>query len=173
MKFISFILGLSLFVILPACAQQQPEKVSPALSELPPLITNPEDFNELSDFEQYVMIRKGTERAFSGVYHDIKSEGIYICKQCNNPLFRSSDKFDSRSGWPSFDDMIDENVKEVTDADGYRTEILCGNCDGHLGHVFRGEGFTEKQTRHCVNSASLNLVVQEEAEKKQTSERKQ
>ena len=174
MKFISFILGLSLFVILPACAQQQQtQNASPALSELPPLITNAEEFNELNEFDAYVILRKGTERAFTGVYHDSKKEGIYICKQCNNPLFRSADKFDSRSGWPSFDDMIDSNVKEETDADGYRTEILCGNCDGHLGHVFRGEGFTKKQTRHCVNSASLNFVAEGEEGKKQTTENKQ
>ncbi|MEM1138044.1 MAG: peptide-methionine (R)-S-oxide reductase, partial [Bacteroidota bacterium] len=79
------------------------------------------------------------------------------CKQCNNPLFSSADKFDSRSGWPSFDAMIGNGVKEVPDADGYRTEIVCANCDGHLGHVFKNEGFTSKMTRHCVNSLSLQF----------------
>ncbi len=116
-------------------------------------------YNELTEFEEYVIAKKGTERSFSGEYHDSKKTGVYICRRCNMPLFASQDKFDSRTGWPSFDDEIKEGaVKEETDADGYRTEILCSHCDGHLGHVFKNEGMTPKQTRHCVNSASIKLI---------------
>ncbi len=117
------------------------------------------NYNSLNDKETYVIQEKGTEYAFSGAYHDHKESGTYICRQCNLPLFKSSAKFKSGTGWPSFDDIYAEgNVKELTDADGRRTEIVCGNCGGHLGHVFRGEGFTDKQTRHCVNSVSLDFV---------------
>jgi methionine-R-sulfoxide reductase len=114
-------------------------------------------YNQLNEEETRVIINKGTERAFSGKYFDYKEDGIYNCKQCNTPLFNSSAKFDSGTGWPSFDDIIDENVKELPDADGRRVEIVCAKCDGHLGHVFRGEGFTSKNTRHCVNSISLDF----------------
>ncbi len=146
-----------------ACAQSKPAE---ALAELPPVIENPENYNELNDKEKRVILNKGTEWAFSGEFHDHKGDGIYICRQCNLPLFRSEDKFDSGTGWPSFDEMIADNVKELPDADGYRTEIVCSNCGGHLGHVFRGEGFTEKQTRHCVNSMSLDFVAEEQKQEK-------
>lgn len=127
-------------------------------SALPPILDEGE-YNELNDKESYVIRQKGTERAFSGAYHDNKKEGIYICRQCNQPLFTSEDKFDSGTGWPSFDDIYEAGaVDELRDADGRRTEIVCGNCDGHLGHVFRGERMTDKSTRHCVNSASLDFV---------------
>jgi peptide methionine sulfoxide reductase msrA/msrB len=155
MKQLSIILTLFTGVALTACAQQNQEL---SLTDLPPVITDPSQYNELTDAEAGVILHKGTERAFSGKYHDLKEEGIYICKQCNQPLFRSSDKFDSGTGWPSFDDTIEGAVKEIPDADGMRTEIVCSNCGAHLGHVFRGEGFTPKQTRHCVNSLSLNFV---------------
>jgi len=144
-------------LLLPACAQQVNQNV---LTELPPVITEASEYNELSAQERRVILNKGTEWAFSGAYHDAKDEGTYICRQCNQPLFRSADKFDSGTGWPSFDDIIASAVKEVPDADGRRTEIVCSNCDGHLGHVFKGEGFTAKQTRHCVNSVSLDFVPQ-------------
>lgn len=111
----------------------------------------------LTNEELYIIDHKGTERAFSGKYFDKKIDGIYHCRKCGLELFRSSDKFDSRSGWPSFDDMIDNNVKEIPDADGYRTEIVCAKCGAHLGHVFKGEHFTNKNTRHCVNSVSIEL----------------
>ena len=124
-----------------------------------PAVLEEGNYNELTEFETYVIDKKGTERSYSGEYHDSKKEGVYICRRCNFPLFSSNDKFDSRTGWPSFDDEISKGaVKEETDSDGYRTEILCSHCDGHLGHVFKGEGMTPKHTRHCVNSASIKLV---------------
>ena len=111
----------------------------------------------LNEEEKRVILHKGTERAFAGTYVENKENGIYTCKQCNTPLFQSNAKFDSGTGWPSFDDMIDSNVKEIPDEDGMRIEIVCSNCEGYLGHVFKGEGFTQKHTRHCVNSISLNF----------------
>jgi methionine-R-sulfoxide reductase len=117
-----------------------------------------ENFNKLTDFERYVIIDKGTERPWSGVYTDHKETGTYICKRCNAALYQSADKFDSHCGWPSFDDEIDGAVSRKPDADGFRTEIICTNCGGHLGHVFLGEGFTDKNTRHCVNSVSMDFI---------------
>lgn len=112
-------------------------------------------FRQLTTAEERVIIHKGTEAPFSGEYNDNKRQGIYVCKQCDAELFTSDDKFNSNCGWPSFDDEVPASVKKLTDADGRRTEILCQKCDGHLGHVFHGEGFTKKNTRYCVNSISL------------------
>jgi peptide-methionine (R)-S-oxide reductase len=112
-------------------------------------------FNELTDFEKSVIEGKGTERPFTGIYYKFNETGTYLCKKCNAPLYRSTDKFDAHCGWPSFDDEIKGAVKRTTDTDGSRTEITCAKCGAHLGHVFIGEELTPKNTRHCVNSISL------------------
>jgi methionine-R-sulfoxide reductase len=117
-----------------------------------------DSFNKLNDFESYVLLEKGTERAFTGEYWDTKGKGTYICRRCNAPLYSSESKFDSHCGWPSFDDEIKGAVTRQVDADGSRTEIVCTNCGGHLGHVFMGEQFTAKNTRHCVNSVSMKFI---------------
>ena len=119
-------------------------------------------YNELSPEEERVIEHKGTERPFTGEYNEFKEVGTFICRRCNYPLYTSEAKFDSGCGWPSFDDDISENVERVPDPDGRRTEILCGNCGGHLGHIFHGEKFTEKNTRHCVNSLSIRFIPDDE-----------
>ena len=117
-----------------------------------------QDWNPLTPEEEAVIVNKGTERPFVGEYTDFKQDGGYVCKRCGKLLYRSEDKFESHCGWPSFDSEVEGSVKRITDADGIRTEIVCANCDAHLGHVFTGEGYTAKNIRHCVNSISMKFI---------------
>lgn len=119
---------------------------------------NSENWNQLSSEERYVIENKGTEYPFTGVYDKFYEKGIYVCKRCEAQLYSSESKFNSGCGWPAFDSNIEINVERVLDADGRRVEIICRNCKGHLGHVFEGEGFTETNTRHCVNSISIKFI---------------
>jgi peptide-methionine (R)-S-oxide reductase len=144
-----------LFVALASCGQEKKAKQQPVKSE------NSMEYNILTPEEERVILHKGTEYPGTGKLLNNKQKGTYVCRQCNAPLYRSEDKFDSHCGWPSFDDEIKGAVRRISDPDGMRTEIVCANCGGHLGHVFLGEGFKSKSTRHCVNSVSMSFVPDE------------
>lgn len=118
--------------------------------------------NKLNDEEARVILGKATERPFSGEYDEFYKPGVFICRQCNAPLFSSKAKFDAHCGWPAFDENFPDAVERSLDEDGQRTEISCSRCKGHLGHVFEGEELTEKNTRHCVNSLSIRFVPEDE-----------
>ena len=116
------------------------------------------EYTKLTKEEERVIVKKGTEAPFTGKYFAFWERGTYVCKRCGSPLYRSENKFEADCGWPSFDDEIPGAVKRTPDPDGVRIEISCAKCGAHLGHVFVGEGFTEKNTRHCVNSISMDFI---------------
>lgn len=117
------------------------------------------DWNPLTREEAHIIEHKGTEMPFTGEYNSFYAKGHFVCRRCEMPLYRMEDKFDSGCGWPSFDDEIETGVERIPDADGHRTEIVCSNCKGHLGHVFTGEEMTSKNVRHCVNSLSIKFIA--------------
>lgn len=116
------------------------------------------ELKKLTPEEEAVIVRKATERPFTGKYDRFFEKGTYVCKRCGAPLYRSESKFDAGCGWPAFDDEIKGAVKRIADDDGMRVEIICAHCGAHLGHVFEGEGFTKTNTRHCVNSISMEFI---------------
>jgi peptide-methionine (R)-S-oxide reductase len=118
-------------------------------------------YNQLSAEEERVIVNKGTERPFTGEYDELFLPGTFICRRCNNPLYSAEAKFNAGCGWPSFDEEYPDSVERQVDADGRRIELTCANCQAHLGHVFEGEGFTDKDTRHCVNSLSIRFIPED------------
>lgn len=123
-------------------------------------------YNRLSKKEKAIIENKETEPPFSGKYYKFDQEGTYLCKKCNQPLFYSEHKFDSNCGWPSFDQYITKSIKQIPDKDGRRTEIICSKCKAHLGHIFKGENYTKRNTRLCINSLALNFKNKKEENKK-------
>jgi len=116
------------------------------------------ELKKLTKEEESVIVHKGTEKPFTGEFYAFWDKGTYVCKRCGTPLYHSESKFEAGCGWPGFDEEIPGAVKRLPDPDGVRTEIQCAKCGAHLGHVFTGEGFTEKNVRHCVNSVSMDFI---------------
>ena len=122
------------------------------------LLSTSQSLKKLTPEEEQVIVKKGTEMPFTGKYYAFWDKGTYVCKRCGAKLYRSENKFEANCGWPSFDEEIPGAVKRLPDPDGVRTEIQCINCGAHLGHIFIGEHFTAKNTRHCVNSMSMEFI---------------
>jgi len=151
-----FLLGPILFLSCDSNAQKQPNKTK----VYPITKTDAEWKAELPEMAYYVSRKAGTERAFSGPLNKFYEDGTYICAGCQTPLYESQHKYDSKSGWPSFDRGIDSNLEYDVDYKiGYaRTELKCNNCGGHLGHMFEDGPRQTTGKRHCINSAALNFI---------------
>lgn len=165
-KIISILSVCGILTVFAVSCQPKAEKQITTVPTQSASTLDSKGYNKLTAEQEAVIVNKGTERPYSGEYVKDMGEGLYTCARCNEPLYTSKTKFDGDCGWPSFDEEIEGKVKRIPDADGMRTEIVCVNCDAHLGHVFVGEGFTAKNTRHCVNSVSLKFVPAAEVKRK-------
>ena len=165
MKKLTIISVITFITLISALAVSNAEEKQKNKQPNKPSIEQIMSFRKLTPEEQYVILNKGTERPYTGKFEKHYEKGVYTCRQCGSALYISDSKFKSDCGWPSFDDSIPDKVLEQPDADGHRVEILCNTCKGHLGHIFRGEGFTPKNTRHCVNSISMDFIPENQMEK--------